>query len=96
MTTTDPDRIELDHRILRALATGRQSMIAFELAQALAAGHRAVVGRLQALKRRGMVAFERDAANPYGPGHWRIAEPGRRAIEPAASSLDAGRKGERA
>ena len=83
--TSDPDRVELSHRILCTLAEYDQSVIASDLAHALTVGQRNVVGRLQALKRRGMVSFERDAAQPYGAGYWRITEQGRQAIDPTAT-----------
>jgi predicted ArsR family transcriptional regulator len=85
MVMSDLDRMELSHGILCTLAGNNRSMIASELARALAVGQRDVVGRLQALKRRGMVSFERDAAQPYGAGHWRISEQGRQAIDPTAT-----------
>lgn len=88
MMTSDPDRVELSHRILCTLAGSDRSMVASELAHALTVGQRNVVGQLQALKRRGMVAFERDATRPYGAGHWRITEQGRQAIDPTATGSE--------
>lgn len=73
-------RTALDNCILAILAERGQSIRASELSEHLQVAQRDVVGRLQALKHRGMVDYERDATQPYAAGHWSISEQGQQAI----------------
>ena len=64
------DAAELDRRILRSLGSIRRKITARELADYVGAAPRCVVGRLQALKRQGAVAFTRNVSAPSAPGLW--------------------------
>jgi DNA-binding MarR family transcriptional regulator len=83
---TGTQREELSYRILSILIELDQGVKASALTEHLQVAQRDVVGRLQALKRRGMVVFVRDATEPYAAGHWNISEQGRQAIDQMAPS----------
>ena len=83
---TGTQREELSYRILSTMTELGQGVKASALAENLQAAQRDVVGRLQALKRRGMVVFMRDATQPYAAGHWSLSEQGRQAIDQMAPS----------
>ena len=82
---TGAQRSELDDLILSVLVELRQSVTASELAAHLRQfTQRDVVGRLQALKRRGVVTYERGGESPpFGDlrpsaaGVWTVSEQGR-------------------
>ena len=69
-------RAELDNRILSALVELGWGVKASELVDHLRTAQRHVIGRLQALKRRGMVTYERDGASPSAAGIWAVSERG--------------------
>ena len=83
---TDTQREELSYRILSTLTELGQGVKASALAEHLQVAQRDMVGRLQALKRRGMVVFVRDATQPYAAGLWSLSEQGRQAIDQTAPS----------
>lgn len=83
---TGTQREELSYRLLSTLTELGQGVKASALAERLQVAQRDVVGRLQALKRRGMVDYERDATQPYAAGHWSISELGHQAINEMAPS----------
>jgi predicted ArsR family transcriptional regulator len=70
----DDARAELDHRILCSLNSNGRKMTARELAGRLDVAPRRIVGRLQALKRQGTVAYTRKGAAPSAPGLWTVTE----------------------
>ena len=75
---TGAQRSELDDLILSVLVELRQSVTASELAAHLRQfTQRDVVGRLQALKRRMMVTYERGGESPSAAGVWAVSELGR-------------------
>ena len=65
---------ELDRRILHSLDSNGRKMTARELADCMDTAPRRVVGRLQALRRQGAVAFTRNGSAPSAPGLWMITE----------------------
>ena len=67
-------RSELDRLILSALNEWGQGVTSSVLARELGVTHRVVVGRLQALKRRGSVIFDRDDAYQSAAGVWSVSE----------------------
>ena len=73
---TATERSELDRLILSALNEWGQGVPSSVLARQLDVPQRAVVGRLQALKRRGAVAFDRDETYPGAAGVWSVSEGG--------------------
>jgi DNA-binding IclR family transcriptional regulator len=73
---TATQRSELDRLILSALSEWEQGVTSSVLARQLDVPHRVVVGRLQALKRRGSVTFDRDDAYPSAAGVWSASEGG--------------------
>jgi DNA-binding IclR family transcriptional regulator len=77
---TATQRTELNHRILSTLTESDQGVRAAALAQRLQLPQRDVVGRLQALKRREMVTYERDGSTPSAPGLWAVSEQGRQMV----------------
>lgn len=76
---TGPQRAELNHRILSTLTQLDQGVKASELAEYLQTAQRDIVGRLQALKRREMVLYERNGSAPSAAGLWAVSEQGRQA-----------------
>jgi Mn-dependent DtxR family transcriptional regulator len=75
---TATQRTELNHRILSTLTEFDRGVKADALAERLQVTQRDVVGRLQALKRREMVTYERNGGAPSAPGLWAVSEQGRR------------------
>ena len=73
---TGTGRAKLDHRILTALAERGWGVKASELAGHLNVGQRDVISRLQSLKRRGAVRYDRDEHYPGAAGNWSISEQG--------------------
>ena len=71
---TDTERTKLDRLILSSLDRWEQGVPSSVLASHLDVTHRVVVGRLQALKRRGSVAFDRDGPYPSAAGVWSVSE----------------------
>ena len=77
---TAPQRTELNCRILSTLNELGQGVKASELAEHLQVAQRDVVGRLQALKHREMVTYERDGNAPSAAGLWAVSEQGRQMV----------------
>lgn len=77
---THPQRTELNHRILSILTELGQGVRAAVLADYLQVTPRDVVGRLQALKRREMVTYERNGSVPSAPGLWTVSKRGRQMV----------------
>jgi DNA-binding MarR family transcriptional regulator len=73
---TSTERTELSPRILQALIELGRGIKASELAECLQVPLRDVVGRLQALKRRGLVTHERNSEAPGAAGLWAVSEEG--------------------
>ena len=63
-----------------------QGVKASELAEHLQVTQRAVVGRLQALKRQEMVVYERNGSAPSAAGVWAVSEQGRQAANRMATA----------
>jgi predicted ArsR family transcriptional regulator len=78
----DDEHAALNDRILRSLSANGQDMTARKLAGYVEAPLRQVVGRLQVLKRQGVVTFARYDSAPSAPGRWALTEKGRRTIRP--------------
>jgi DNA-binding transcriptional ArsR family regulator len=75
---TGAQRSELSDRILSALVERGRGVKASELAEHLRQfTQRDVVGRLQALRRRGMVTYARSDESPSAAGVWIVSEQGR-------------------
>ena len=71
-------RSELDSRILSVLVDLGRGVKASELVAHLRQfTQRDVVGRLQALKNRGLVTYERSDESPSAAGMWVASEQGR-------------------
>ena len=73
---TTTERTKLDLLILSALDEWGQGVPSSALARQLDVPHRAVVGRLQALKRRGSVTFDRSGTYQSAAGVWSVSEEG--------------------
>jgi predicted ArsR family transcriptional regulator len=86
---TATQRTKLNHRILSVLIESSQDVRAAALAERLQFPHRHVVARLQALKRQGIVTYERGDGSPSTPGIWALSERGRRMVRAAATSANA-------
>jgi hypothetical protein len=75
---TGAQRSELSDSILSALVERGRGVKASELTEHLRQfTQRDVVGRLQALRRRGMVIYERGGESPSAAGVWIVSEQGR-------------------
>lgn len=73
-------RTELNYRILSTLIQLGQGVKSSVLAEHLQVAQRDVVGRLQALKRREMVAYERNSRAPSAAGLWTVSKQGRQSV----------------
>ena len=73
---TAAERSELDHLVLSVLTELGHGVTSSVLARQLDVPHRAVVGRLQALKRRGSVTFDRSGTYQSAAGVWSVSEEG--------------------
>jgi DNA-binding IclR family transcriptional regulator len=73
---TATERTKLDLLILSTLDEWGPGAFSSALARQLDVPHRAVVGRLQALKRRGSVTFDRSGTYQSAAGVWAVSEEG--------------------
>jgi hypothetical protein len=86
---TSTQRSELNHRILSTLTQFGHGMKASELGEHLwQFTQRDVVGRLQALKRQGMVTYERDSESPGAAGAWAVSGRGRQVASQVAIATE--------
>jgi len=83
---THPQRTALNQRILLTLTQLGQGVKASELAEHLQLAQRDVVGRLQALKRREMVTYERNSYSPSAAGLWAVSDQGRQIASQMATA----------
>jgi DNA-binding transcriptional ArsR family regulator len=82
-------RSELNRRILSTLTRVGRGMKASELSEHLwQFTQRDVVGRLQVLKRQGMVSYARDGESPSAAGVWAVSDRGRQAANQAALATE--------
>ena len=78
---TGAQRLGLSDRILSILVELGQGVSASDLAGHLReVTQRDVVGRLQALKNRGLVTYARSDESPSAAGTWTVSERGRQAV----------------
>ena len=77
---TGAQRTELNERILSILDGLDQGSKAFDLAERLDVAPRDVVGRLQSLKRQGLVTHEQLGQYSSSAGQWFISDAGRESI----------------